>query len=313
MPVGTGLMRPECVLALHDGSLACSDARGGVQIIGQDGQQRFVGGHKGLIPNGIVALSDNGYLVANVGTEGGVWRLGPDGHASRLEIMHRGCPLPEVNFVHVDTQGRLWVCLSSLGTQDPVFSPDANEGSILVNAGSGFREVANGLGWTNELRVSADGSRLFVNETFGRRLNEFEVAPDGALSNRKVLVQFGAGDYPDGLALDHDGGIWVVSIISNRIYRVDGAECSLVFSDNNAELIARLEALFLGPGLRRSDLHGITTGQRVNNISSIAFGGPDMRNCYLGSLSGSQLWSFRAPVAGATLSVSASWPLSSHP
>jgi len=33
-------------------------------------------------------------------------------------------------------------------------------------------------------------------------------------------------------------------------------------------------------------------------VTSLAFGGPDLRTAYLGSLKGTQLASFRSPVAG---------------
>jgi hypothetical protein len=37
----------------------------------------------------------------------------------------------------------------------------------------------------------------------------------------------------------------------------------------------------------------------LKNISSIAFGGPDLRTAYLGCLLGDALATFRSPVAGA--------------
>lgn len=297
-PIGRGLVRPECVLAGADGSLFCSDARGGVMRIAPDGNLALLGGRAKLVPNGIAALPDGGFLLANVGEEGGVWQLASDGRLTRLDLRLDGALLPEVNFLHTDAQGRLWISISSKGAPDPVFTPQADEGSILLADAQGVREVASGLGWTNELRVSPDGRHLFVNETFGRRLLRFRVAPDGALQERTVLAQFGAGDYPDGMALDIEGGIWVVSIISNRIYRVLDGSCSLVFSDGDPAVIEHLEGLLRGRGLRRADLHGLRTGSVVNNISSIAFGGADGRIAWLGSLNGDCLWSFQAPVPG---------------
>ena len=41
-----------------------------------------------------------------------------------------------------------------------------------------------------------------------------------------------------------------------------------------------------------------TFGKKLMNISSAAFGGPDMQTVYLGCLLGEELVSFRAPVAG---------------
>lgn len=286
-----------------DGSLYCSDARGGVMQIDQDGRQMLLGNRSQLTPNGIAALPDGEFLVANVGVEGGLWHLSRSGEFSRVDIRLDGKALPEVNFVHVDAVGRLWICVSSSGAPDPVFTPGAHEGYIVLGDRQGFRVVARGLGWTNELRVHPDGTRLFVNETFGRRLLEYRITSDGALVDRTVLVEFGAGDYPDGMALDTDGGIWVASIISNRLYRVHEGRCELVFSDGNAELVQHLDRIFQSRGLRRSDLHGLQTGHRVNNLSSIAFGGPGDQTIYLGSLGGDCLWAAEVSIAGVVMPV----------
>jgi hypothetical protein len=35
----------------------------------------------------------------------------------------------------------------------------------------------------------------------------------------------------------------------------------------------------------------------LRSLSSIAFGGPDRRTAYLGSIAGDRLWRFQAPVA----------------
>ena len=43
------------------------------------------------------------------------------------------------------------------------------------------------------------------------------------------------------------------------------------------------------------------SGTCVQNIASIAFGGPDLRTAYLGSLSGDTIATFRSPVAGLPL------------
>ena len=40
--IGTGLQRPECILAQRDGSLLAADARGGVMRIEPDGSQRLI-------------------------------------------------------------------------------------------------------------------------------------------------------------------------------------------------------------------------------------------------------------------------------
>ena len=75
-----------------------SDRRGGVLRIHRDGTQNLIGGSgltgdpsvsptsvlrsSGLLPNGIAMQRDGAFLVANLGEQGGVWRIAPDGAAS---------------------------------------------------------------------------------------------------------------------------------------------------------------------------------------------------------------------------------------
>ena len=41
-----------------------------------------------------------------------------------------------------------------------------------------------------------------------------------------------------------------------------------------------------------------TGGQLANWFASVTFGGPDLQTCYIGSLRGTRIPFFRAPVAG---------------
>ncbi len=162
----------------------------------------------------------------------------------------------------------------------------------------GPRIVADGLGYTNEAMLSPDGAWLYVNETFARRLTRFRVATDGSLSGRETVATFGHGTYPDGLAFDVEGHVWITSIISNRVLRVarDGAE-EIVLEDADPAHVQWCEDAYLAGTLGRPHLDH-AAGALLRNISSLAFGGPDLRTAYLGCLLGDALASFRAPVAG---------------
>lgn len=85
---------------------------------------------------------------------------------------------------------------------------------------SGPRIVADGLAYTNECLASPDGAWLYVNETFARRLSRFAIR-GGVLGPKQVVAEFGVGEFPDGLALDVDGGVWVICVVANRVLRVD--------------------------------------------------------------------------------------------
>jgi sugar lactone lactonase YvrE len=53
----------------------------------------------------------------------------------------------------------------------------------------------------------------------GHRLTTFDVAADGALTNRRVWAELGEG-VPDGIALDAEGAIWVASPFTHELLRV---------------------------------------------------------------------------------------------
>ncbi|MEO7245067.1 MAG: SMP-30/gluconolactonase/LRE family protein, partial [Rubrivivax sp.] len=143
-----------------------------------------------------------------------------------------------------------------------------------------------------------DGRWLYVNETFARRLSRFALRADGSLGAREVVTEFGLGTFPDGLAFDEEGHVWVVSIVSNRLIRVapDGSS-TLWLEDADAALLRRVEAAFDAGTMGRAELDGMPS-QCLRNVSSIAFAGADRRTAVLGCLLGDRLATLRLPVAG---------------
>ena len=118
------------------------------------------------------------------------------------------------------------------------------------------------------------------------------------LTERATIAEFDAGDFPDGMALDAEGGVWVVCVGSNRVYRVtaDGKRHTMI-DDARPEDVERLEHALLARELTRPMLSA-ASGRRLRNATSLAFGGPDLRTAYMGSLAGDTLATFRSPVAG---------------
>lgn len=295
--IGTGLRRPECVLATASGRLFASDERGGVQVIEPNGSQRLIGSVTGLVPNGIALDRDGSFLIANLGPAGAVWRLQPDGTAAPWLMEVDGRTLPRVNFVLLDQHDRVWICVSAIETGDR-YPLDEATGYIVLHDEAGSRIVAEGLHYTNECRLSADGAFLYVNETFGRRLSRLRIGPAGDLCNKETIATFGAGDFPDGLTLDEEGGAWVVCVGSNRIYRVgQEGRNELVIDDADPAHVTRLETAFATKTLTRPMLSQ-ARGRQLPNVTSLAFGGGDRRTAYLGCLAGDRLASFRTSVAG---------------
>jgi sugar lactone lactonase YvrE len=294
--LGQDLQRPECVLATRRGDIYVSDRRGGVTHLAPDGTQRLIGG-SALVPNGIALLRDGSFALANLSDEGGVWRLSRDGRVAPDITEIAGRRLGSVNFVRTDRSDRLWICVSTQAPGDQ-YTTHVEDGFIALRDASGLRVLATGLGWTNECWPDEARGHLYVNETFGRRLTRFDMAADGTLTNRTTLARFGHGDFPDGLALDEAGGVWVVSVASNRVWHVapDGTK-RIVIEDSAPERLDLLETALAGRSLTRAMMHG-TRGGMLRNTSSIAFAGADRRAALLGSLGGTQLATFRAEIAG---------------
>jgi sugar lactone lactonase YvrE len=79
-------------------------------------------------------------------------------------------------------------------------TPDGTATTVLADVA-----VSNGTGW------SPDGRRMYYIDSPTRRIDVFDLRPDGPLPvNRRPLavVEDGAG-YPDGLTVDAAGCVWV--------------------------------------------------------------------------------------------------------
>lgn len=301
---GAGLVRPECVLASSDGMLYTADWRGGVACTRPDGSHTlFAGalpGGRPLRPNGIALRRDGSFLLADLGeTAGGVFALTRAGDVRPFMERVDGVDLPPTNFVFEDASDRVWITVSTRhAPRAAAYRADVADGFIVLVDARGARIVADDLGYTNEAMLSPDGAWLYVNETFGRRLSRFHVGADGSLHGKEVVTTFGHGTYPDGLAFDADGHAWITSIVSNRVLRVapDGAT-TLILEDADPAHVERCERAYIAGQLGRPHLDR-AAGARLKNISSLAFGGPDLRTAHLGCLLGDSIASFRAPVAG---------------
>lgn len=301
---GSGLQRPECVLATAAGTLYTADWRGGVGVTRPDGASSVIvaarGAPRPLRPNGIALRADGSFLLADLGeTAGGVFWLTRDGSVQPFLESVDGLPLPPTNFVFEDNAGRVWITVSTRQVpRASAYRADVADGFIVLVDRRGARIVADALGYTNEAMLSPDGRWLYVNETFSRRLSRFHVDADGALSRRETVTTFGHGTYPDGLAFDAEGHVWISSIVSNRVLRVapDG-EVTTILEDADPAHVQWCENAYLAGAMGRPHLDR-AAGSRLRNISSLAFGGADLRTAYLGCLMGDSIASFRSPVAG---------------
>lgn len=302
--VGEGLSRPESVIATAKGELFVSDHGCSVRQLGQP-RQPLHGMPEGFLTNGITLTPEREFLVANLGTScgGGVWRIDHQRHLSPLLMEVDGQPMPNTNFVTIDAAGRTWISMSTRhNPRELAFNAHTQDGFIAVIDSRGARIVADNIAFTNECRVDPSGRWLYVNETYGRCLSRFHIkggASDWKLGAKEVVHRFDNGDFPDGLAFDAEGGVWVACVVSNRVIRVgvDGS-VQLIIEDPEQAMIDTAEAHFAEGTLTIADVYAGVT-RSLGNVSSVAFGGPDLKTVILGNLGREQLVTFRSPIAGA--------------
>jgi len=76
--------------------------------------------------------------------------------------------------------------------------------------------LAEGIDFANGLMLSADGKRLYCNNTFHGTC-VFNMSASLALINRRVLVE---KPDCDGMALDSEGNLWVTGFQSGHLLRM---------------------------------------------------------------------------------------------
>lgn len=296
---GHDLVRPESIIAQTDGTLTTSDGRGGVTRIAPDGQQTFIGGLGGE-PNGLALADDGSFFVANIGS-GGIQRLKSDGGVENVLTELDGVQLTCANFVFIDSKDRLWLAFSTRESNWwPAAAAPRPDGFIVLLDEKGPRIVADGIYFTNEIRLDAREEYLYAAETMMSRILRFRVQPDGKLTDREVFGPDGLGHaaLTDGFAFDSMGNVWVTMPLRNGIGIItpDG-EYHPVIEEANEPVLATFEEHVRNGTAQPADM-AATIGPNLQTLTSVTFGGPDLRTVYVGSLAMSRLPTFRSPIPG---------------
>lgn len=302
--LGSGLNRPECVLPMPSGDVYVPDWLGGVTLVHPNGTSetwRAAPPAIDLRPNGVALLPDGSFLIANLGDTGGVWRLERTGRLAPVVVEADGIALPPANFVTVDDRDRIWISVSTRHLpRQRAWRADVADGFVVLVDQAGPRVVADGLHYTNEVRPDPSGEWLYVVETFGRRIRRFPIRSGGALGTPEIVLSLGTEFFPDGFAFDAAGGLWVTSLVSNRLLRFHGDQLHTVLEDVNREFVRAAETAFTS-GVMAADHLGTIPGTFLQQLTSVGFGAPDRQSVYLGTLHGSSVYRFRTMVSGAEM------------
>ena len=136
-------------------------------------------------------------------------------------------------------------------------------------------------------------------ESNARRISRLRVQDDGTLTDREVFGPSALLEgFPDGFAFDAFGNLWVTLVMTDKLIALTPeGEVLTLLDDSNPEATRRLDQHYAARTLT-PEIMAAAAGTLAPWMASVTFGGADLRTVYLGSLRGSTLPSFRAPVAG---------------
>jgi sugar lactone lactonase YvrE len=313
--VGRELQRPECILAEPDGTLWVADARGGVTRI-NNGRQEIItqrrSGHfqeagseatrylEGTLPNGLAFARNGDLLISNFGTDC-LELMSRDGASRVLADSIDGEPIGKVNFVLRDSQDRIWITVSTrIRNWMHALRTDLADGYIARYENGTFRIVADGFRFTNEIRFDADEQFLYVVETTGGCITRLRIDERGNARERETFgpSSLGKGAWPDGIAFDSCGNLWGTLVYSDKLFVLTPqGDLRILLDEGDPHKVDALEHAFFENNVTEDVL--FTTGQGIAPwMASVTFGGPDLQTVYIGSLKGTRIPYFRAPVPG---------------
>lgn len=313
---GQDLQRPECILAERDGTLWTADARGGVvriapngdqTIVTQQRSQQFAGAGteaarylQGTLPNGLAFARNGDFLIANFGTDC-LEVMSRDGKSRVLADSIDGQPIGKVNFVLRDSKDRLWVTVSTrIKNWMHALRTDLKDGYVARYEDGQFRIIADGFGFTNEVRFDANEEYLYVVETTGGRITRLRIDDHGNVAHREVFgpSNLGRGAWPDGIAFDTFGNLWGTMVYSDKLFVLTPeGDLRVLLDEGDPMKVDALEQQFFANHVTEEVL--FATGCGIAPwMASVTFGGPDLRTAYIGSLKGSRIPYFQAPAPG---------------
>jgi sugar lactone lactonase YvrE len=111
----------------------------------------------------------------------------------------------------------------------------------------------------------------------------------GDLGRAEIVLSFGTGIFPDGFEFDDSGGIWITSLISNRLLRFADGRLETMVEDVNEGYVAEVERAFAAGAMAAQHL-GPIPGTTLQHVTSLTFAGADRRTVCLGTLHGTCLY-----------------------
>lgn len=215
----TGIDHPECLAFDRNGELWAGGEAGQVYRISKAGASTQITSMGGFC-GGLAFSPKDELFVCN--PEHGIVRVETSGKFS-VFASHAGshklvCP----NFGVFDSRGNYYVSDSGNWKK--------NNGFLIRFRSDGQGEILAGpMGYANGVALSADERFLFLVESNTDSVLRMEVKSDGSAGPLEVYATE-CGRFPDGLALDEEGSLYVSCYASDEIWRIDPRRRKTLFA-----------------------------------------------------------------------------------
>jgi len=225
------LAHPEGLAVDRAGNLWCGTENGHLLRIEADGSQMASLGTTGGFIAGIAFDGDDNLLACDI-RHGCMFRL--DTASGRLERFG-SARLAIPNYPVVDLRrGCLYVSDSHSFTE-----PGPGVWRYDLASGEAQLWYAGALAFANGMALALDGDSLLVVESLECRVVRIPIRQDGSAGEPAPLLE-GVREFPDGVALDRQGNLYVSCYEPSWIYRADpdGGNLRLLIHDPVATVIA---------------------------------------------------------------------------
>jgi sugar lactone lactonase YvrE len=227
------LDHPEGVAVHPDGSVWCGGERGQIFRVEADGSRFDEVASTGGFCLGIAFDRTGEHLYVCDLKHAAVFRL--ETSSGAVERFADGAPggafkIP--NYPAFDHAGALYVSDShAFGVPGPgVWRVDLDGRAELWYD----RDVV----FANGLALSADGAWLYVAETFANKVFRIAIEDDGSAGVREDVAEL-PGSWPDGLAFDADGNLYVGCYEPSRVLRIaPSGEVETLYHEVSAHTLA---------------------------------------------------------------------------
>lgn len=165
-------------------------------------------------PGFIVPTSGADFVCA---LEDGLYRFSSQtADFTLIRHVEKGLPNNRFNDGYVDSKGGLW-----FGSMDDREMYSTGALYYLRHPGLGGQVQLADRDYviTNGPTTNPDGTILYHTDTLKKEIYAFDVTPDSTLSNKRIFTSIRGSGYPDGMAVDSEGCVWIALFGGGRIER----------------------------------------------------------------------------------------------